>query len=77
MPYPMSLCCGSPKMRNRHKIGWSILAAFIALWQTPLGWLFCNFLGPLGAMYEYSQLQYGILKNMHASRSTKFLALHE
>lgn len=61
MPYPMSMCCGSPKMRNRHMIGWSMLAIFFMVWRHPLGWLVLNLLLPSGAILEFSDLQKGKL----------------
>jgi hypothetical protein len=56
MPYPLSLCCGSPRMRNRHMIGWSMLAIFFMVWRHPFGWLVLNLLLPSGAILEYSDL---------------------
>ena len=50
---------------------------FCLMWQSPFGWLTLNLLIPTAAIYEYSLLHAGILKDMHASRSGKYLALHE
>lgn len=56
MPYPLSMCCGSPKMRNRHMIGWSMLGVFFLVWRHPLGWLFMNLILPSFAILEFSGL---------------------
>jgi hypothetical protein len=77
MPFPMSLCCGSQKMRNRHMIGWSLLTIFILLWRHPLGWFVMNVLLTIGGLLEYSDLQQGIVRDIFASRSSKFRPLHE
>ena len=76
-PFPFSLCCGNPKLRKKHAIGWSLLALFFVIWASPFGWLVLNFIGPVIAIQEYSELHSGILKVMHASRSKKYAVLHE
>ena len=76
-PFPFSLCCGTPKLRKKHAIGWSLLASFFLIWASPFGWLVLNFIGPSIAIQEYSDLHSSILKVMHASRSKKFAVLHE
>ena len=77
MPFPLSICCGSQKMRNRHLIGWSLLSIFIILWRHPLGWFIMNVLLTIGGLYEYSDLQQNIVRDIFASRSSKYRPLHE
>lgn len=58
-------------------MGWSLLSIFIILWRHPLGWFMMNILLTIGGLYEYSDLQQNIVRDIFASRSSKYRPLHE
>ena len=67
--------CWTEKTTRRFYTGISVFGLFMALWASPIGWLFLNFLFPMLAVREYSAIQGGILQYVH-SRSPENQALH-
>ena len=54
-------------MKNRWFTGLSIYFLFNVLMQTPFGWLSTNLFFAVASVWEYSDIQRGILLKVHES----------